>query len=117
MESSFSIVAEPNRRAILRLLLSSERSVGELERELSGVEDSATSRTAAPPRRVEDEIGDVLFAVATLARRLNVDPETALRGATRRFATRFERLRTEAGEEGLSVLSDEELSARFRAAR
>ncbi|HEX8850005.1 MAG TPA: metalloregulator ArsR/SmtB family transcription factor [Gemmatimonadaceae bacterium] len=34
MESSFTIVAEPNRRAILGLLLSSERSVGELEREL-----------------------------------------------------------------------------------
>jgi len=34
MDSSFAIVAEPNRRAILSLLLSSERSVGELEREL-----------------------------------------------------------------------------------
>ena len=34
MESSFAIVAEPNRRAILSLLLSSERSVGEIEREL-----------------------------------------------------------------------------------
>ncbi len=34
MESAFAIVAEPNRRAILRLLLSSERSVGEIEREL-----------------------------------------------------------------------------------
>src|SRR3954451_6779814 len=34
MESSFAIVAEPHRRAILRLLLSSERSVGELESEL-----------------------------------------------------------------------------------
>ena len=34
MELSFGIVAEPNRRAILSLLLSSERSVGELEREL-----------------------------------------------------------------------------------
>lgn len=33
-ESSFAIVAEPNRRAILSLLLSSERSVGEIEREL-----------------------------------------------------------------------------------
>ena len=33
-ESSFAIVAEPNRRAILSLLLASERSVGELEREL-----------------------------------------------------------------------------------
>ncbi|MBF5044528.1 winged helix-turn-helix transcriptional regulator [Aggregicoccus sp. 17bor-14] len=34
MESSFTIVAEPTRRAILGLLLSSERSVGELEQEL-----------------------------------------------------------------------------------
>jgi DNA-binding transcriptional ArsR family regulator len=34
MESSFTVVAEPNRRAILGLLLASERSVGELEQEL-----------------------------------------------------------------------------------
>jgi DNA-binding transcriptional ArsR family regulator len=34
VESSFTIVAEPTRRAILGLLLSSERSVGELEQEL-----------------------------------------------------------------------------------
>lgn len=34
MESTFAVVAEPNRRAILGLLLSSERSVGEIEREL-----------------------------------------------------------------------------------
>lgn len=34
MDSSFAIVAEPNRRAILNLLLSSEHSVGDLERRL-----------------------------------------------------------------------------------
>jgi DNA-binding transcriptional ArsR family regulator len=34
MESSFAIIAEPNRRAILSLLVSSEHSVGELERRL-----------------------------------------------------------------------------------
>jgi DNA-binding transcriptional ArsR family regulator len=34
VESSFAVVAEPTRRAILTLLLSSERSVGEIEREL-----------------------------------------------------------------------------------
>src|SRR5690348_3175091 len=34
VESSFTILAEPNRRAILNLLLESERSVGELEQEL-----------------------------------------------------------------------------------
>jgi DNA-binding transcriptional ArsR family regulator len=34
MESSFAIIAEPNRRSILSLLASSERSVGEIERRL-----------------------------------------------------------------------------------
>ncbi|HEY1952085.1 MAG TPA: metalloregulator ArsR/SmtB family transcription factor [Gemmatimonadaceae bacterium] len=34
MESSFIVVAEPNRRAILTMLLASERSVGEIERKL-----------------------------------------------------------------------------------
>ena len=34
VETSFTIVAEPNRRAILGLLLASERSVGEIERAL-----------------------------------------------------------------------------------
>jgi len=35
MESAFEIIAEPNRRAILSLLLSSEQSVGEIERQLA----------------------------------------------------------------------------------
>src|SRR5262245_28601231 len=34
MESAFAILAEPNRRALLKLLASSEKSVGELERQL-----------------------------------------------------------------------------------
>ena len=34
MESVFEIIAEPNRRAILSLLVSSEQSVGEIERQL-----------------------------------------------------------------------------------
>ena len=34
MESAFAVIAEPNRRAILRLLVSSQHSVGEIERQL-----------------------------------------------------------------------------------
>jgi uncharacterized protein YabN with tetrapyrrole methylase and pyrophosphatase domain len=36
------------------------------------------------------EVGDVLFTVVNVARRLNVDPELALRATTRRFTARVE---------------------------
>src|SRR5512137_2601682 len=42
------------------------------------------------PARTEDELGDVLFAVANLARKLGVPPEEALRRALGRFVARFE---------------------------
>lgn len=42
--------------------------------------------------RLAGEIGDLLFAVASLARKLGVDPETALRGALHKFKQRFDRL-------------------------
>jgi MazG family protein len=44
---------------------------------------------AAVPERAARELGDLLFAVANVARHLRVDPETALRGANRRFYDRF----------------------------
>jgi DNA-binding transcriptional ArsR family regulator len=43
MESAFAIIAEPNRRAILSLLVSSQRSVGEIERRL-GMPQPAVSK-------------------------------------------------------------------------
>jgi MazG family protein len=54
-----------------------------------------------PDRKVEAELGDVLFTVVNLARFVNVDPELALRGATARFRERVElaeRLADDAGE-------------------
>jgi XTP/dITP diphosphohydrolase/tetrapyrrole methylase family protein/MazG family protein/ATP diphosphatase len=43
-----------------------------------------------PDRDVFHELGDVLFTVVNVARRLNVDPELALRATTRRFTARVE---------------------------
>ncbi|HVM12833.1 MAG TPA: nucleoside triphosphate pyrophosphohydrolase [Egibacteraceae bacterium] len=42
------------------------------------------------PERRAHEVGDLLLSVVGLARRIDVDPETALRGAARRFRSRFE---------------------------
>jgi nucleoside triphosphate diphosphatase len=42
--------------------------------------------------RLEDELGDLLFAVANLARKLEIEPETALRRATTKFEGRFRRV-------------------------
>jgi MazG family protein len=41
------------------------------------------------PDRVEEEVGDLLFSIAQLARQLGVEPETALRKANDKFTKRF----------------------------
>jgi MazG family protein len=53
-----------------------------------------------PDAAVFHEVGDLLFTVVNLARRLNVDPELALRATTRRFVERVERAAVLAGERG-----------------
>lgn len=61
------------------------------------------ARTGAGGSSVEDEIGDLLLAVTSLARHLHVDPETALRGANMRFEQRFALMERLAGKRGLRL--------------
>lgn len=52
------------------------------------------------PERVMDEMGDVLFACVNLARKLKVDPETALRRSNATFERRFRRVEELLAESG-----------------
>jgi XTP/dITP diphosphohydrolase/tetrapyrrole methylase family protein/MazG family protein/ATP diphosphatase len=74
--------------------------IAELEQELTQTE-SATPETEPDPR-VASEVGDLLFSAVNLARRLNVDPELALRQTTRRFVGRVERAVELAAGDGAS---------------
>jgi len=59
--------------------------------------DELEEALATGPRgdaAVVEEVGDLLFAVANLARHLNVDPEDALRGTNEKFRRRFRHIET-----------------------
>lgn len=75
------------------LLAKVEEEVHELRREL------AAEATARSPR-IEEEIGDLMFAVANLTRFLKYDPETCLRRANQKFKQRFQALEQEVVRRG-----------------
>src|SRR5437016_14403689 len=70
MESAFAILAEPNRRAILRLLVSSQQSVGEIERRLR-----MPQPTVSKHLRVLREAGFVESTVDAQRRLYRLKPE------------------------------------------
>ena len=70
MESAFAVVAEPNRRAILSLLASSERSVGEIEQQLR-----MSQPTVSKHLRVLRETGFVESRVDAQRRLYRIGPE------------------------------------------
>ncbi len=68
---------------------------------------------SAVERDIEAELGDLLFAVVNVARHLDIDPETALRGASAKFRTRFQAVEVQAEAQGrdLSSMTLAELDA------
>jgi tetrapyrrole methylase family protein/MazG family protein len=99
-------------------------AVDKVREELAELEEAAASqagldREGPAKDALEEEVGDVLFAVTALARKLGADAESALRGTTRKFVARFEAMAAKAEQDGIRLedLSEDELIRRFRAAR
>jgi MazG family protein len=63
--------------------------VEEEVREVGRALEAQAGRDDPPSAELEHELGDLLFAAVNLARKAAVDPESALRGAIRRFRSRF----------------------------
>jgi len=68
---------------------------------------------------VEEELGDLLFAITNLARHLKVDPEQALARANAKFERRFRRMEAEAAAEGanLAEMDIDALEVRWQSAK
>jgi len=71
--------------------------IAKVDEELRETTEAIASQDRA---RIEDEIGDVLFAVVNLARKCKVDAEGALQTSTDKFVTRFNLLEDELRRQG-----------------
>jgi MazG family protein len=86
-----------------------EDELREVKAALAAAGEQATETEADPA--VAAELGDLLFAAVNVARRVNVDPELALRSAGDRFVERVERaerLAEDAGEEWTTLSLEEQ---------
>jgi ATP diphosphatase len=73
----------------------------------------------ADPARLADELGDMLFVLANLARKLDLDPEACLRGANAKFERRFGAIEAALAAQGRSPAeaSLAEMEAEWQAAK
>ena len=89
---------EEEKREILELLRKFQLSNSKLQ---------ANSKTKAPnskqKQRIGEELGDLLFAVVNVSRKLDIDPEEALQDATSKFMRRFKEIELHAKKSGRHV--------------
>ena len=79
--------------------------LAKIDEEVQELRHEVTTGATGHLSRAEDEMGDLLFAMANLSRKLGVEPEAALRRATEKFTTRFERMEQQAQDRGLALSS------------
>jgi len=77
-----------------------EKLQEEVEELREAISKHADSQDEADHAHVREEIGDLLFVVTNIARRLNVEPEAALKLSNRKFRRRFSHIENRLREQG-----------------
>jgi MazG family protein len=79
----------------------SDQVVDKIEEEVAELRSAIRGNEGR--ERAEDEMGDLLFSIANLSRKLGIEPESALRKANEKFSERFEALEQEFERQGRAV--------------
>jgi MazG family protein len=74
--------------------------IAKIEEEVAELREASVGETR---ERAEEEMGDLLFSIANLARKMGIDPESALRKANEKFSTRFAALEASFAERQRSI--------------
>ena len=81
------------------------------------IDEVRAAITSGAKDEMEDEVGDLLFVVANIARHLKIDPEKAVRRTNGKFIARFKHVETLAAQSGKDDLTLEELEAFWQSAK
>jgi MazG family protein len=90
--------------------------VGKIEEEVDELRAVVEAGGAVDQARAEEEMGDLLFSIANLSRKLGIEPETALRKANEKFTSRFEAMERHIADSGrpMSGMTLEELEQEWQ---
>ena len=92
---------------------------GVMEKIIEEAQEVADAAESGESDAIEDEIGDLLFAVTNLSRKLNIDPELALRRTNAKFTKRFKHIENTAKLESkaLTNMTLDEMETLWQAAK
>ena len=77
--------------------------VAKIEEEVAEVRKEVESGATGHLSRAEEEMGDLLFSITNLSRKLGIEPEAALRRANEKFTTRFDAMEHAFAERGTQL--------------
>ena len=92
--------------------------IDKIQEEVDEIREGALSDERSR-RDLEEEVGDLLFAIANLSRKLGIEPESALRKANAKFATRFTAMESAIGGSGrrMPEMTLDELESEWQKAK